>query len=306
MGRTLAPIVLFVYRRLNHTKRVVAALQSNPLAKDSPLIIYADAARTANEQLAVSEVRAFIKTIEGFQSVKIYEQEKNLGLAQSIELGVTEVINDYGRVIVLEDDVLVAPHFLSFMNQALDRYQASANVWHVSGWNYPIVKKNIPSKNTISPQVEESCFFSIQMNCWGWATWQDRWGYYKKDPHDLINRWRWRDVLRFNLYSPANFWLQVKRNASGGLNTWAVFWYSTLFERKGLCLNPVRSLTHNIGFDGSGMHCHQSLVDQIGLANHQVLSWPESIAVNKMLQFKIMLYLWQPLPLLSRLLKKLF
>jgi hypothetical protein len=300
MSRRLAPIVLFVYNRLEHARLTLTALQSNRLAAESQLIIYSDGPKTLDDEPAVVVLRQYLRTITGFKSVTIHEQPKNLGLAQSIQSGVTAVINEYERVIVLEDDVVVAPHFLEFMNEALERYQEQERVWHISGWNYPM-KVSSRQNDANNSYANAGCFFSTQMNCWGWATWQDRWGYFTKDPDDLISRWGISDILRFNLYSPANFWRQVKHNAKGNLNTWAVFWYSTLFERKGLCLSPMQSLTQNIGHDGSGENCIESTEYSVKLAEHPVKTWPASIRVNKIAQAKIMLYFWHP----SRLLKKI-
>lgn len=184
-----------------------------------------------------------LHVVSGFASVEVRTREFNVGLEQSISAGITAVMAEYGRVIVLEDDILVSPRFLRFMNDALEFYQEKKQVWHISGWNFPIDAAHLPSS-----------FLWRTALGWGWATWADRWQHYKRDPQALIQRWDQIDIQEFNLYGSYDFWDQVIKNASGQLHTWAIFWYGTIFEHGGLCLNPTKAMTTNIGFDGSGTH----------------------------------------------------
>ena len=184
----LAPIVLFVYNRPWHTKQTIEALQKNELAKDSELFIYSDAPKNKEAEKQVKEVRDYIKTISGFKKVTIIEREKNYGLAKNIIEGVTEIVNKYGKVIVLEDDLITSPYFLRFMNEALNFYENEEKVWHISGWNYPIDTNGLGD-----------AFLWRLMNCWGWATWANRWKYYEKDVDKLIASFTKRDIKRFNL-----------------------------------------------------------------------------------------------------------
>ncbi|WP_082409637.1 glycosyltransferase [Methylomonas koyamae] len=142
---TLAPIVLFVYNRPWHTQKTVEALQNNELALESELIIYSDAPKYEDSKQAVLGVRSYIKSIIGFKKVTIIEREKNWGLAKSIIDGVTTVVNQYGKVIVLEDDLVTSQFFLKFMNEALNFYEGEAKVFHVSGYLYPINNEKLDS-----------------------------------------------------------------------------------------------------------------------------------------------------------------
>ncbi|MEI6067766.1 MAG: hypothetical protein WCP96_10525 [Methylococcaceae bacterium] len=211
------------------------------------MIIYADAARKPEEEAKVDEVRTLVRNISGFRSVSIIERVTNYGLSRNIIDGVTTVCNEYGRVIVLEDDIVTSPYFLTFTNTALDKYADEKKVWHISGWNYPI-----------DPEGLDDAFFWRVMNCWGWATWADRWQHFDKAPEKLIKTWDTSKIARFNLDGTYDFWAQVKLNHLRKLNTWAIFWYATIFENNGLCLNPVRSLVQNIGHDGTGVNCGNS------------------------------------------------
>ncbi|WP_206732272.1 glycosyltransferase family protein [Halarcobacter mediterraneus] len=238
----LSPIVLFVYNRLEHTKKTINALKKNLLAEQSHLYIYSDGYKNEEDKTQVLELRKYLKTIKGFLDISIIEQNKNKGLANSIISGVTEVINHHGTTIVVEDDIVTSRYFLTFMNKALNDYKEEKKVWHISGWNYPI-----------SNEYLEDTFLWRMMNCWGWATWEDRWKYFEKEPKKLINTYSKKDINKFDLdINNAGFWEQVLKNSSREMNTWAIFWYATIFNNKGLCLNPTQSFTKNIGFDGTG------------------------------------------------------
>ena len=240
----LSPIVLFVYNRPDHTRQTVEALQKNELAEQSELFIYSDAPKNEEAKEKVKEVREYIRTIDGFKKVTIIEREKNWGLADSIIDGVTKIVNEYGKIIVLEDDLVTSPYFLKFMNEALEFYEREDKVMHISGWNYPIDTNGL-----------DDVFLWRVMNCWGWATWADRWKYYEKDVDKLIISFTKIDIKKFNLDGVENFWGQVLANKKGKINTWAVFWYATIFKHNGLCLNPSKTFVKNIGHDGSGVHC---------------------------------------------------
>jgi GR25 family glycosyltransferase involved in LPS biosynthesis len=239
-----APVVLFVYNRLEHTRKTVQALAANDLAKDTDLFIYSDGAKDDKDGDKVADIRSYIDGVKGFKSVTVFKKSENTGLAKSITDGVTEIVNRFGRVVVLEDDIVTGRHFLKYINQALEVYKEHEKVMHISGWNFPM-----------NFDAASSCILWRYMSCWGWATWADRWCYYKKDTEDLLSRYSKQDIDRLNLDGTANFWRQVKQNHHNKINTWAIFWYCSIFDRDGLCISPMKSLVNNIGMDDSGVHC---------------------------------------------------
>jgi hypothetical protein len=276
---SLAPVVFFVFARPEHTRRTLEALAANTLVEQTDLIVYADAPRNESDIEQVREVRNLVHSVSGFRSVNVIERKNNYGLARNIIEGVTEICDRYGRVIVLEDDIVTAPNFLSFMNATLDRYVDEKRVWHISGWNYPIDEDGLGD-----------AFFWRVMNCWGWATWSDRWKYFSKDPKRLIQSWDRGKIRRFNLDGTHDFWEQVTANDKGKLNTWAIFWYATIFEAGGLCLNPVRSFVRNIGNDGSGENCGKIDPFAIAQVKGRVHEFPDRIeestlAVHRVQEF---------------------
>lgn len=261
-----APIVLFTFSRPEHTKRTIESLAENSIANESQLIVYSDAPKSESDVPLVSEVRKVLRSIEGFNSITLIERQKNFGLARNIIEGVGEVCDKFGKAIVLEDDIVTSPFFLKFMNDALEVYENNQDVWHISGWNYPIDPKGIGD-----------AFFWRVMNCWGWATWQDRWKHFRKDAQYLINNWSKDRIWRFNLNGTIDFWSQITDNQQGLIDTWAVFWYATIFEHHGLCLNPTTSLVRNIGHDGSGSNCNGDALLMSQPVSSRRIRLPESV-----------------------------
>ncbi len=240
----LAPIVLFVYARLDHLQQTIESLQKNKLANQTKLIIYSDNAAMPSHEEAVKEVRNYVKTISGFASVEIIEAKENKGLAKSIVEGVTEQVNKYDRVIVLEDDLISSPYMLTFMNEALDFYENEDRVMQISAYSYPS-----------SRWITDTYFMSLASS-WGWATWKRAWNHLSLDTDAHVENIRKKDLVkRFNIDGGMSFFTHLTMNQEGKLNTWAVKWYASVFLRDGLVLYPKTSLIRNIGHDGSGMNC---------------------------------------------------
>jgi len=115
----LAPVILFTYNRPNHIKRNIESLLKNKEAGQSDLFVFSDAPKKEEDKLKVEQVREYLSTITQFQSVTIVKREFNYGLGKNIIDGVTEIVATYGKVIVLEDDLVVSPYFLEYMNEGL-------------------------------------------------------------------------------------------------------------------------------------------------------------------------------------------
>jgi GT2 family glycosyltransferase len=244
-GANLAPIALFVYNRPVHARQTVEALQKNELAGESDLFIFSDAPKKPEAAAAVGEVRKYIKSISGFKSVIIVERDRNFGLANSVIDGVTRLCDEYGRAIVLEDDLLTSPYFLRFMNEALDRYQNNVQVMQISGHMFPA---DIPAQT--------DAVFLPMTTSWGWATWQRAWQGFDPAAAGYETLKRDRTLRRrFNLDGSYNYFGMLEQQLRGEIDSWAIRWYLTVFLRGGLTLFPKKSLVENMGFDGSGTHC---------------------------------------------------
>ena len=263
----LAPIILFVYNRPIHTKKTIECLKKNDLANISELIIYSDMYKNYKDKKDVIKVRKLIKSISGFKKVSIIERKENYGLAKNIINGVTEVLDINSSAVILEDDIETGKYFLRFMNEALNRYKSNSNIWHISGWNYPINIKDIK-------EDYKDAFLWKVMNCWGWATWSNKWSKFEKNPSELILNWNKDKIKKFNLDGNYNFWEQVENNFKGISDTWAIFWMITIFENNGYCMNPVKSYVYNSGNDNSGENANKTKNYNSIINDKMIKSWP--------------------------------
>jgi hypothetical protein len=224
--------------------QAIASLQQNTLAAQSSLFIYSDAAKDEESRMPVGETRKLIRTVTGFESVTIIEREANWGLAQSIIDGVTTQVNRFGRVIVLEDDLIVAPHFLQFMNDAWEIYKDEPKVGHIQACDF-----------TQDPNLPDT-FLIKWTGSWGWATWDRSWKNFNPDGKYLLEELEARKLTRtFDFNGAYRFTRMLRRQIEGKNNSWAIRWNASLFVKNILSLNAGRSLVQNTGFDGSGTNC---------------------------------------------------
>lgn len=239
-----APILLFVYNRPAHVRRTVEALQANLLAAESDLFVYSDAAKDDTARAAVEEVRAYVRQIRGFRSVTLTERTENWGLARSIIDGVTTQVNRFGQVIVLEDDLITAPYFLSFMNDALEAYKDDPRVGHIHACEF--------TQDASLPDT----FLIRWTGSWGWATWARAWKHFNPDGQALLDELLARRLdYTFDFNGKYGYTRMLRRQIAGKNNSWAIRWNASLFLKGILSLNAGRSLVQNIGFDGSGTNC---------------------------------------------------
>ena len=275
----LAPIIIFSYNRPTHLKKTLDALKKNQLCKKSIVYFFSDGPKTdcIKEYRKITLVRKIIKKTKNFKSKKIFFYKKNIGLKKIILDGVTKIIKKHGSVIVLEDDIIVSKYFLSYMNQGLSFYASKKKVWHISGWNYDIKFKN----------VKEHVFFIKNMNCWGWGTWQDRWRKIIINPDFFIKKFDSQMINKFNLSNSLNNWSQLLRNKNKKLKTWAIFWNATIFYNKGLCLNPLKTLTRNIGLDGSGTNSLKIFKKKRKLSKLKEFNYPIKLEENLIIKKEI-------------------
>jgi len=267
--QNLAPIALFVYNRPEHTRRTISYLQKNLLADESRLFIFSDAPKTDDDKAKVEQVRNFIKDVSGFKSVKIIERKENLGLANSIISGVTQLVAEYGKIIVFEDDLLSSPHTLEYFNEGLNRYAKEEKVMHIGAYMYELADKKLPET-----------FFWRAATSWGWATWGRAWNHFEDDVDVLLNQFDKQKTDQFSINGTMNFWKQLTGFKAGKNNSWAIRWYASIFLKGGLTLNPSTSLIQNIGNDGSGTHSNKEDMYQVRIGRAAIKQFPTEIKEN--------------------------
>lgn len=245
---TYSPIALFTYCRADKTQRAVESILCNTEAKDTDLFVFSDGLKvypgekkTEEKRNGVEENRRYIHTIKGFKSVTIIERETNWGLSRSLISGITDIVNKYGRVIVVEDDLVLSPYFLKFMNDALEKYKDDDRVSTISAFLNP-VEGNVPET-----------FFLRYFACWGWATWKRAWDLFNPDANDLLRQLRWK-VNDFNIGGSSNFYGMLYCQKVGLIDSWAIRFYASLFLKGKLQLFPGRTMAIQHGMDGTGTH----------------------------------------------------
>jgi hypothetical protein len=238
-----SPIVIFIYNRPLHTKKMIDSLIANEEFSKSPVFIYADGPKNIGEEKNIKKTRDVIFSLKA-ENINLIKSSKNKGLATSVIEGVTAVCAKYGKVIVIEDDLILSRYFLKYMNDALRKYQDKSNVMSISGYNYPVREK-----------LPETFFFRTASS-WGWATWQRAWSKFEPDPRKLISDIEKNKglVTKFNIDNSVDYLGMLKAQAKDKIDSWGIRWDASLLLNDGLCLYPGKSLVRNIGHDGSGIH----------------------------------------------------
>ena len=240
----LAPVALFAWQRPSHTERVLCSLAANTEARQTDVLAFIDGPRHAREAERVDQVIDLVGSAASeFRSLSIQVSPENKGLSRAITSGVTHVLWDYERVIVVEDDIVVSRSFLAYMNDHLDLYADSPSVASIHGYIYPH-SFDLPTT-----------FFIAGADCWGWATWRRAWEHYRSDGSALLQELTKRDLLAtFDFGGTAGYVDMLRDQIAGRNDSWAVRWYASTFLDGMFTLYPGRSLATNIGGDGSGNH----------------------------------------------------
>jgi hypothetical protein len=267
---TTAPIALFVYNRPDHTSQTISYLQKNLLAAESCLFIFSDGAKTGADKASVDAVREIAAGVSGFKSVEVIERKQNMGLANSIISGVTQLVNQYGNVIVFEDDLVSSPYTLQYFNDALARYADEEQVMHIGAYMFDLPDKTLPET-----------FFFRSATSWGWATWARAWKSFDPDIDKLMAQFDAEKIERFSIDGTMNFWKQMQEFKARKNNSWAIRWYASVFLKNGLTLNPSHSLIHNIGHDGTGVHSNIEHMYGVQVAQQAIQYYPDVLKENE-------------------------
>lgn len=245
---SFAPIIIFVYNRADHFIQVYNALSACKEAKDSDLFIFSDGAKNEAGKEKVNEVRATVAAIKDsgdFKSVTVTESSVNKGLAASVIAGVTEVIDRYGKVIVVEDDCKVSPLFLGYMNKALDFYESNKKIGSIAGYT-PMIDFPDDYKNDV---------FAAYRSCsWTWATWKDRWEGVDWELKDIKDFYKSPNLIRRLNSNGSDRFMRLYRQTKGNGTSWSVRFGAHLVKNNLLTVYPRYSYNSNIGCDESGVH----------------------------------------------------
>ncbi len=289
-----APIIVFAFNRCDSLERLIKSLLLNSEAAASDLYIYIDGPRPGKESDVenVKKVRDYASSVCGFRNVTINPSEFNRGLGPSLIRGITEVINKYGKAIVIEDDLQVTSNFLAYMNEGLHLYEHNEKVFSICGYS-----------NIVHPQSEYgfNTYFCTRSSSWGWATWKDRWN---SVDWDLNNLDSYRNkACEFNKWGGSDCWHMLTDWKKGKNSSWAIRFCFAQFLQDKLSLFPVRSLVSYGGNDGRGTNSrkYSRMKFELDTSLSKVFSYPKKVELNRSLYRQAMHYHSIPLRIWSRI-----
>ncbi|MBD5261472.1 MAG: glycosyl transferase [Bacteroides sp.] len=243
----MSPIIIFAFNRLDSIMATVDALRLNPEAQASDLFVFVDGPRPhkEGESEKVGRVRDFVKNISGFKSVAYTFSEENKGLAPSIISGVSQVMDKYGKAIVVEDDLYVSKSFLRFMNQMLETFEKDERIFQISGFS---TKMNC--------RMEEDIYLNGRAQSWTWATWKDRWDSVDWEVKDYEALCADRKKQKaFNSHGSDLFGM-LRNYMDGRISSWYVRFCYEMHRQGKFTICPAKSLVRNDGFNSEGTHCN--------------------------------------------------
>ena len=252
MISNLAPIVLFCYNRPWHVEQTLNALSKNELADQSVLYIYCDGPKENATEEQINNIkltREAVKKEKWCKEVYIIESDKNKGLAESIIGGVTEIIDKYGKIIVLEDDIVTSRYFLNYMNVSLEKYKSNNGVFSIGAFNFPSSIIRIPADYIWDNYV------SLRVCSWGWGSWKDRWDKVDWNTQKIYNEFYDEYIIESFNRGGDDLYSMLEANLYGKVNSWAIRFGYAHFYNHAVCLCPVNSYVDNSGLDGTGEHC---------------------------------------------------
>jgi glycosyl transferase family 2 len=275
---TATPIALFTYNRAEHTERVLQSLANCSRLDECLLHIYCDAPKTESHVASVEDSRRVVREHAAKLGAHVIERNTNFGLARSVVNGVTDLCSRFGRVIVLEDDLVLNAGFIEYMLQALDRYADAANVYQISGYMFPV-----------SQPANPDAFFLSLITTWGWATWQRAWQIFDWDATDAREELKTPATRKcFDLNNSYPYAAMLEKQLNGSIDSWGILFWWQVFKRNGLALHPRQSLVWNGGFDNTGTNCgdqgwsnERGPEDITDWTTGRVLDFPKEIVADR-------------------------
>jgi hypothetical protein len=259
-------IAVFAFRRPGHLSRVLASLVDQRWGTSLPVHLFLDGPRHQDDEEAVMATRLVAEAFVDRLRLSIHAAPVNRGLYNALTTGVGSVLADHEQVIVLEDDIFVSSYFLEYILAALACYVNTPKVCSIHGYLPPL---SMPMPET---------FFLRGADCWGWATWRDRWRLYRHDAAAMAAEIRQRGLVdAFNLGGGVSNLKMLDQRAAGRSKSWAICWHASCFLAERYTLHPGRSLVRNIGLDDSGEHCAPSAALEASLSDTPIRVTPQPV-----------------------------
>ena len=245
-----APIVMIAFNRPAMLKSTLERLSQASGVEKHDIFMFVDGPRNeldAIKQKEIMNVLSYWQT--KLPRIKTYQRSRNYGCRGNIVDAITQIISQYGRAIVIEDDILISRTFLEYMDRALDFYNDDKRIWSINAYQSHNVKvpRDYPYDVYLDP---------INM-CWGWGTWYDRWREvdfdlrdWPRDRNDSVFMDKLNKVGRHLAY-------MIDLQYEGKLNTWDVQCTYHVVKHDLMSIEPRYQLSKNIGFSSKfkSEHC---------------------------------------------------
>lgn len=233
-------VAVFCYKRAGKLKACVDALLKNPECPDMDIIFFSDGYKGEKDKEGVLEVRRYIDLLTGFRNVIKQFRPKNYSTGPNFEEGLKYLTNNYNQFIVVEDDLVVSPNYISYLMQSLEFYKEQKTIFCVTAFCFPLSLNNYPYDTII---YKRFCSY-------GWAGWSDRikdviWDH--KELNKLIsNSFDFKNRLNAEGY---DLFRMLKKQIKGDISTWDIQMQVHVAENRLKVVYPVISKVNNIGFD---------------------------------------------------------
>jgi GT2 family glycosyltransferase len=267
MSNDPAHIAVFAFNRPQHLAHSLAALAGNDLAQQSNVTVFCDAPRSERDRAACDAVRGVAANASGFSSVRVVPRQENLGCARSVITGLAEIFAEHERVVVIEDDIVTSPITLKYLNHALGEYESQYTVFSVGTW--------VPPYQVVPAEYPYNSFFFPRFHCWGWASWRDRWAWNDWSVPHYAEYQRSRLLRRHHTLGGGDLPAMLDAQMHGKIDSWAIRAEYTRFLRGCVTVYPRRSLSRNIGMDGTGRHSAASSKYDVAIdESYDPDTWP--------------------------------
>ena len=265
-----APIAIFGFNRPEHLRECLKSLERCEGFEKQVGYIFIDGPRNSSEASKVNEVISVAREFANIHSFELILREENLGLAKSVRSGIDMVFEKFDRIIVIEDDLILAVGFLNFINLGLEKYFSETKVASISGYQYPL------------SEALQKISFLRGADCWGWGTWKNRWEAINFKGSELLEQIYASDLIQeLNLNGSVDYEDMLIKYCNSEIDSWAVPWHVSNFLQNKLTLYPSLSYVSNEGGDGSGTHFGNNFLFSQELNKQESINFPSQVCESK-------------------------
>ena len=233
-------IGVFCYKRAEKLKTSMEALLKNPECASLDIIFFADGYKNENDKPGVEATRNYIDSITGFKNIYKHFRERNYSTGPNFFEGLTYLSRHYNQFIIVEDDLVVTPNYISYMLAALDFYRDEKSVFCITGYVFPLNLRNYDYDTIV---YKRFCSY-------GWSCWSNRMRQIAWHTDELINLIQSTPNFKNRLNKEGfDLYRMLKKQINGTISTWDIQMQVHVAKHDFNIVYPVISKAKNIGFD---------------------------------------------------------